>query len=162
MLFRSLEHLRKPSIKPSPESESIFIPANPDPDVRPMDVDVKVITADSGTDSQYPGTGPADPRATHEGPDSEDPMDIDEPMPLCMIRPPPRWEQGIMTYLESGVLPDDEVLSRQIQRRSKAYVIWQGELHRKSPTTVLERCVEPKQGERILHRSEERRVGKEC
>ena len=47
----ALEHLRKPSIKPSPESESIFIPANPDPDVKPMDVDVKVVTADSGTDS---------------------------------------------------------------------------------------------------------------
>ena len=56
-----------------------------------------------------------------------------------------------MTYLESGELPNDEVLSRQIQRRSKAYVIWQGELHRKSPTTILARCVEPEEGERILH-----------
>ena len=89
----ALEHLRKPSIKPSPESKSIFIPANPDSDVKPMDVDVKVVTADSGTDSQDPGTGTADPEATHEGPDSEDPMDIDEPVPLCMIRPPPRWAQ---------------------------------------------------------------------
>ena len=56
-----------------------------------------------------------------------------------------------MTYLERGELPEDEVLSRQIQRRSKAYVIWQGELHRKSPTTILERCVELEEGERILH-----------
>ena len=48
----ALEHLRKPSIKPSPESESIFIPANPNPDVQPMDVDVKVVTANSGTDAQ--------------------------------------------------------------------------------------------------------------
>ena len=116
-----------------------------------MDVDIKVVTTDSGTDSQYPGTDPADPEATHEGPDSEDPMNIDESMPLCMIRPPPRWAQGIMTYLESGELPNEEVLSRQIQRRSKAYVIWQGELHRKSPTIVLQRCVEAEEGERILH-----------
>ena len=35
----SLEHLRKPSIKPSPESESIFIPTNLEPDVVPVDVD---------------------------------------------------------------------------------------------------------------------------
>ena len=82
----ALEHLRKPSIKPSPESESIFIPVNPNPDVHPMDVDVKVVTSDSGTTSQYSGT---DPGATHEGPDSEDPMDIDESMSLCMIWPPP-------------------------------------------------------------------------
>ena len=36
----SLEHLRKPSIKPSPESESIFITDKPKSDVVPMDVDV--------------------------------------------------------------------------------------------------------------------------
>ena len=29
----SLEHLRKPSIKPSPESESIFIPAKPESEI---------------------------------------------------------------------------------------------------------------------------------
>ena len=87
----------------------------------------------------------------HEGPDSEDPMDIDEPMPLCMIRPPPKWAQGIMSYMEDGELPSDEVLARQIQRKSKANVIWQGELHRKSATTVLQRCVEPEEGERILN-----------
>ena len=65
-----------------------------------MDVDVKVITADSGTDSQYPGTGTADPGTGTADPgtgtaDSEDPMDIDEPVPLCMIRPAPRWAQEI-------------------------------------------------------------------
>ena len=107
-----------------------------------MDVEVKIVTEDPGTGTADPGTGAAE---------SEDPMDMDEPVPLCMIRPPPRWAQGIMTYLESGELPEDEVLSRQIQRRSKAYVIWQGELPRKSPTAILERCVEPEEGERILH-----------
>ena len=56
-------------------------------------------------------------------PDSEDPMDIDEPVPLRMIRPAPKWAQGIMSYMEDGELPSDEVLARQIQRKSKAYVI---------------------------------------
>ena len=32
----SLEHLHKPSIKPSPESDSIFIPGNPESGVIPM------------------------------------------------------------------------------------------------------------------------------
>ena len=56
-----------------------------------------------------------------------------------------------MSYMEHGELLSDEVLARQIQRKSKAYVIWQGELHMKSPTTVLQRCVEPEEGERILN-----------
>ena len=45
----SLEHLRKPSIKPSPESESIFIPGKPESGIVPMDVDVGYIQSDSGT-----------------------------------------------------------------------------------------------------------------
>ena len=36
----SLEHLHKPSIKPSPESDSLFIPGKQEPDVVPMAVDV--------------------------------------------------------------------------------------------------------------------------
>ena len=48
-------------------------------------------------------------------------------------------------------MESEEVLARQIKRKSKAYVIWQGELHRKSLTTVLQRCVEPEEGERILN-----------
>ena len=79
-----------------------------------------------------------------------EPMDIDEPVPLCMIRPVPKWAQGIMSYMEDGELPDNEVLARQIQRRSKAYTIFHGELHKKSVTTVLQRCVEPEEGDRIL------------
>jgi hypothetical protein len=45
----SLEHLRKPSIKPSLESESIFILANPEPDVIPMDIDVNSNLSNPGT-----------------------------------------------------------------------------------------------------------------
>ena len=35
----ALEHLRKPSITPSPESESIFIPAKSREDSMPMEID---------------------------------------------------------------------------------------------------------------------------
>ena len=56
----SLEHLHKPSIKPSPESESIFIPAKPAPDVTPMDVDVEFVTENSGTRAQDSGTDAQD------------------------------------------------------------------------------------------------------
>ena len=135
----SLEHLRKPSIKPSPESESIFIPAKPEPDVILMDVDVGCVTENPGTGAEVSGTHPVMP----EEPVSANPMEIDEPVPLCMVRPTPKWAEAIMTYMENGNLPSEEVLARQVQRRSKAYTIFKGELHKRSATTVLQRCVEP-------------------
>ena len=52
----SLNHLRKPSIKASPDSESIFIPKQ-EFEVVPMNVDVGCVWEDPGTAWQYPGTG---------------------------------------------------------------------------------------------------------
>ena len=76
----SLEHLRKPSIKSSPESESIFIPAKPEPDVIPMDVDVGCVTQNPGTAEGVSGTAQensgTDP-AMSEEPISADPMEIE-------------------------------------------------------------------------------------
>ena len=56
----------------------------------------------------------------------------------------------MMTYLVEGSLPGEEVSARQIQRRSKAFTIINSELYKRSATTVLQRCVEPEEGEEIL------------
>jgi hypothetical protein len=53
----SLEHLRKPSIKPSPESSSIYVPPSPD-DAAPMEVDARASSDNPGTNISVPGTGP--------------------------------------------------------------------------------------------------------
>jgi hypothetical protein len=53
----SLEHLRKPSIKPSPESSSIYVPPSPEEAV-PMEVDVGASSDNPGTALSVPGTGP--------------------------------------------------------------------------------------------------------
>jgi hypothetical protein len=53
----SLEHLRKPSIKPSPESTSIYVPPSPEEEV-PMEIDVGASSDNPGTLSSVPGTGP--------------------------------------------------------------------------------------------------------
>src|SRR5664279_4215178 len=88
----SLEHLRKPSIKPSPESESIFIPANPEPDVVPMDVDVGSSSRNPGTSQPIPGTAQTDP-GTSQPMSAEamsvDPIVIDEA--VFTIRVVPSW-----------------------------------------------------------------------
>ncbi|XP_024310613.1 uncharacterized protein LOC104584890 isoform X1 [Brachypodium distachyon] len=136
----ALEHLRKPSIKPSPESESIFIPATSEAGATPMDID-------SGNGSGNPGT---EGLSTAEAMAVE-PMEIDEPdEPIFTTRPVPAWAQPIMSYLKDGSLLEEEVSARQIQRRAKAYTIINGELYKRSVTNVLQRCVEPEEGQEIL------------
>ena len=54
----SLEHLRKPSIKPSPESSSIYVPPSPE-EIVPMEIDAGVSSDNPGTALSVPGTGPA-------------------------------------------------------------------------------------------------------
>jgi ribonuclease HI len=53
----SLENLRKPSIKPSPESTSIFVPPGPEEAV-PMEIDASASANNPGTPSSVLGTGP--------------------------------------------------------------------------------------------------------
>src|SRR3954453_4894695 len=49
-----LKHLRKPSIKPDPNSESIFVLDQPKPDDDPMDIDA--VKSNPGTIGSNPGT----------------------------------------------------------------------------------------------------------
>jgi transcription antitermination factor NusG len=51
-----LEHLRKPSIKPSPESSSIYVPPSPE-DAVPMEIDAEASSDNPGTALSVPGTG---------------------------------------------------------------------------------------------------------
>jgi transcription antitermination factor NusG len=53
----SLEHLRKPSIKPSPESSSIYVPPSLE-DAVPMEIDAGASSDNPGTALLVPGTGP--------------------------------------------------------------------------------------------------------
>jgi transcription antitermination factor NusG len=53
----SLEHLRKPSIKPSPESSSIYVPPSPE-DAVPMEIDAGARSDNLGTALSVPGAGP--------------------------------------------------------------------------------------------------------
>jgi hypothetical protein len=51
-----LEHLRKPSIKPLPESSSIYVPPSPEEAI-PMEIDAGASLANPGTALSVPGTG---------------------------------------------------------------------------------------------------------
>jgi hypothetical protein len=53
----SLEHLRKPSIKPSLKSSSIYVPLSPD-EAAPMEIDAEASSDNPGTALSVSGTGP--------------------------------------------------------------------------------------------------------
>jgi hypothetical protein len=53
----SMEHLRKPSIKPSPESSSIYGPPSPEEAV-PMEIDARASSDNPGTALLVSGTRP--------------------------------------------------------------------------------------------------------
>lgn len=111
----SLEHLDKPSIKPSPDSKSIFIPADP---------------GNAGSGDQ-PAAGPTLPGAAGSGSGPPGPVGPVEAAVLTVIEAP-SWAQSILSFLVNGELPADEVAARQIQRRAPAYTIINRELVKRS------------------------------
>jgi hypothetical protein len=48
------------------------------------------------------------------------------------------------------MLPEDTVEAKRIIRRSKAFVVLQAKLYKKSISGVLQRCVTPQEGQEIL------------
>ncbi|KAK1632810.1 hypothetical protein QYE76_007125 [Lolium multiflorum] len=133
----ALAHLRAPSIKPSPELESIFVPES---HVVPMDID-----------EGNPGTVPVNPGTARCKPEEAMPVDgMDIDVPVFLVREAPTWVEPIKEFLINGTLPVDETESRRIQRRSKAYTIINGEVYKRSVTGVLQRCVEPEEGKEML------------
>jgi ribonuclease HI len=133
----ALAHLRKPSIKPSPESESIFVL---ELHIVPMDVD----KINPRTASANPGTSGSNPEEAM----SVDYMEVD--MPVFVVREAPSWVKPIMEFLVNGGLPAGKVEARRIQRRANAYTIINGEMYKRSVTGVLQRCVEPEEGKEML------------
>jgi hypothetical protein len=71
-----------------------------------------------------------------------------EPEEVMMIEE--TWMQPYLAYMINKALPEDTVEARRIIRRSKAFVMLQGKLYKKSITDVLQRCVTPQEGQEIL------------
>jgi ribonuclease HI len=60
------------------------------------------------------------------------------------------WMQPYLAYMVNKTLPEDTIEARRIIRRSKAFVVLQRKLYKKSITGVLQRCVSPQEGHEIL------------
>jgi hypothetical protein len=71
-----------------------------------------------------------------------------EPEEVMMIEE--TWMQPYLAYMINKALPEDTVEAKRIIRRSKAFVVLQGKLYKKSITGVLQQCVTPHEGQEIL------------
>jgi hypothetical protein len=60
------------------------------------------------------------------------------------------WMQPYLAYMVNKTLPEDTVQAKRIIRQSKAFVVLQGKLYKRSITGVLQWCVTPQEGQEIL------------
>jgi hypothetical protein len=60
------------------------------------------------------------------------------------------WMQPYLAYMMNKTLPKDTIEAHRIIRRSKAFVVLQGKLYKKSITSVLQRYITPQEGQVIL------------
>ncbi|XP_020195169.1 uncharacterized protein [Aegilops tauschii subsp. strangulata] len=145
----SLEHLRKPSVKPSLDSESIFIPDDPA---------ASLPNPNSGATG--PSSGAAVPKSVSGAADPSPRTGLLPPAQGCTPQPvlmavftvvtTPSWAQPILAFLESGALPMDETEARQVQHRASAYSSINNELVKRSATSVFQRCIEQDNNVEIL------------
>jgi hypothetical protein len=54
------------------------------------------------------------------------------------------WMQPYLAYMVNKTLPEDMIEAQRIVRWSKAFVVKQGKLYKKSISGVLQKCVTPK------------------
>jgi ribonuclease HI len=71
-----------------------------------------------------------------------------EPEEVMMIEE--AWMQPYLAYMINKKLPEDAVEAKRITRQTKAFVVLQGKLYKKSITSVLQRCITPQEGQVIL------------
>jgi hypothetical protein len=75
-------------------------------------------------------------------------VSIVEPEEVMMIEE--TWMQPYLAYMINKTLPEDTVEAKRIIRRSKAFIMLQGKLYKKSMSGVLQRCITPQEGQEIL------------
>ena len=98
---------------------------------------------------------PIEPTAGPEAP-SITKTPVAEPEAMEIDAEPPEADQGtdwrvpFLDCLVRGELPADRTEARRLARRAKAYILSNGELYRRSPSGVLQRCITTEAGQALL------------
>jgi hypothetical protein len=69
------------------------------------------------------------------------------------------WTRPYLAYLTWGKLPEDPIHRRQVMQRSKAFMIINGELYKRSTSGVLQRCIAQEDGIALLREIHEGTCG---
>jgi hypothetical protein len=159
----SLEIIHKPSIKPSLESISIYVPGDPalaqvpPPDPGAATSELKEAagqpsatgsTKDLGAAVSRPAptAGQPDEAGTVTDPGAADPLVAS----VFHIREILSWAEPFSNYLITGALPQDKAEARRLQRRALAYTIINSELYKHSVSGIFQKCIEPEEGLELL------------
>jgi len=67
-----------------------------------------------------------------------------EPDPLA------NWRTPYLGYLICEALPIDKMEARRLTRRTKSFIVIEGELYKQSHTRILQRCIPIEQGKQLL------------
>jgi hypothetical protein len=95
---------------------------NPPADrVEPMDIDFETASADE-----------AEAMEVDEAPTSRD------------------WRIQYLDWMIRGVLPSNRAQARRLARRAKSFVLIDNELHKRSPSGVLQRCIPIPEGKELI------------
>jgi hypothetical protein len=70
---------------------------------------------------------------------------------VAVATPTTDWTKTYVDYHEHNVLPEDETQARMIRQCCKAFILINGELHKRSISGTFQRCVSPKEGWKILY-----------
>jgi hypothetical protein len=156
----SLEVIRKPSIKPSPESGSIFMPEDPAlaqtplPGLGAAASELKEAADQPSAASSTKDSGAMPASAPCQSDEAGTLTDLGAADPLVAsvfhIWEIPSWAEPFSSYLITGDLPKDEAEARRLQRRVQAYTIINSELYKHSVLGIFQKCIEPEEGLQLL------------
>jgi ribonuclease HI len=148
----SLEIIRKPSIKPSLEFDSIYMPGDPTqaqvppPDPGAAASGLKEAVGQSGVAGSAKDSGAAVSRMAPTAGQLDEAGTMTDPRaanPLVAsvfhIREIPSWAEPFSNYLITRDLPQDEVEARRLQRRAQAYTIINSELYKRSVLGIFQK-----------------------
>ena len=96
--------------------------------------------------------GPSDPALRADPPTAlSDPevMELEEDL-AAEPNPLNDWRTLYLDYLLHDTLPTDKTEARRLARRTKSFVIVEGELYKRSHTEILQLCIPSEQGRLLL------------
>ena len=62
----------------------------------------------------------------------------------------PAWGKPFLRFLIEGTLPQDVAEARRISRRSKAFIVINKQLYKRSISQILQKCIDEEDGKALL------------